>query len=244
MQLPIVHRNPRNHMPIGKHPSFPDKTVFNPQFRIAGGQQTRNFGVLNKHGRMWLDLALHDRPLVAHKILHRQRRRNQFPACTIMIKLAARQRQDSDSQCIQLFVNYTRMSPKSKTELRIQVVFLHLFPVRIVGMFHQQFHRPVTEQPDAYIHQKKMRTRQPSQLIESRLLKHEIKLVRRFTIRHENPVASGQCRIHPQTITDNICFRNLLQRFAVTQVNIATGNQRMQRIRCFAHDFLVQRELK
>ena len=193
---------------------------------------------------MWFHLTLHDRPLVTHKILHRQRRRNQLPACTIMIELTTRQRQDSDSQRIQFFVSYTWMPPKSKTKLRIQVIFLHLFPIRFVGMLHQEFHRPVTEQPDTYIHQEEMRPRQPSQLIESGLLKHEIELVRRFAVRHEDPVASGECRIHPQTITDNISLRNLLQRLAVTQINIATGNQRMQRIRRLAHDLLIQRKLK
>ena len=30
MQFPVVHRNPRYHMPIGKYPSFTYKTVFDP----------------------------------------------------------------------------------------------------------------------------------------------------------------------------------------------------------------------
>ena len=186
-------------------------------------------------------LTLHDCSLVTYKVLHRQRRGNQFAARTIMVKLPSRQRQDSNGQRIQFFVGYARMNSESKTELRIQVVFLHLFSVRIVRMFHQQFHRPVTEQPDSYIHQEKMRARQASQLVESRFLKHEIELVGRFAVRHKDSVASGKYRIHPQAVTNNIGLRDLLQRLAVTQVDIATGNQRMQRIRCFAHDLLIQR---
>ena len=60
------------------------------------------------------------------------------------------------------------------------------------------------------------------------------------------PHMPGEWRVQdpPQTITDNISLRNLLQRLAVTQINIATGNQRMQRIRRLAHDLLIQRKLK
>ena len=89
-----------------------------------------------------------------------------------------------------------------------------------------------------------MRARQSSQLIESGFLKHEIELVGKLTVRHEHSVASGKCGIYPQAVTNNIGLRNLLQRLAVAQVNVTTGNQRMQRIRRFAHDLLIQRKLE
>ena len=114
-----------------------------------------------------------------------------------MIKFSARQRQDSDGKCVQLFVLYPRMRTEGKPELGIQVIFLHLLPVRRIGMFHQQFHRSVAEQPYADVHQEEVCAGQMSQLIERRFLKHKIELVGSFAIRYEYTVTGSQGRIDP-----------------------------------------------
>ena len=54
----------------------------------------------------------------------------------------------------------------------------------------------------------------------------------------------GERGVYPQPVTDDIGFRYRLQRFVVAQVHIAAGNQRMQGVRRFAHDFFIQRKLE
>ena len=75
-----------------------------------------------------------------------------------------------------------------------------------------------------------MRFHQIAQFLDRRLLQHEIQLIRIPTRRNKHSMILCQIRIHPQTVTYHIGFRDMLQRLTRTDIHISTGNQCMQGI--------------
>ena len=192
---------------------------------------------------MRFHLVVHNRPLVRHAVLHRQRRRNHLPARTVVVELTARQRQDSHLQAVQLLIHDAWMCPQCQSELRVHVVELHA-PVLVGRTFHHQLDGTVTQQPDADVHQEQVILHQLAHFLHARFLQHEVQLLRFLPRRYEHPVVLRQFRVYPQAVAHHVHIRNLLQRFRGTDVHVAARNQRAQSLRRPLHDFLIQRQLQ
>ena len=159
-----------------------------------------------------------------------------------MIELTPRKRQDSHTQLIHFLILDFRVSTQRQSKFRIHIIEREFsFPVRTL---HQQLHCTIAQQPNTDIHQEQVRLHQIAQFFDRRFLQHEIQLIWIPTRRNKHPMILGQIRIHPQTITYDIGFRNFLQRLTCTNIHISTGYQRMQRIRSILHDLLIQRKLQ
>ena len=117
IKLPIVHRHTRHDGLTTQSPAPTHTTVLNPQVRVFRRQRIIHFGILSKHGGMRFHLVVHDFPLVDDQILDIQRRRNQFPACSVMIKLSTRKRQDGHTQLIEFFIDDAGMLTERQSEL-------------------------------------------------------------------------------------------------------------------------------
>ena len=187
-------------------------------------------------------LVMHDLPLINHQILYIQRRRKQFTTRPIMIELPARQRKNRHTQLVQLLIDNLRIFTQSQTKFRIHIIERKF--TLLIRTFHQKFYRPVAQQPNADIHQEIMRFHQRPQFFYRWFLKHVIQLVRCRPRRDKYTMVLCKTRIHPQAITHHVRFRDLLQRLARTDIHIPTGNQRMQGIRRFLHNLLIQRQLQ
>ena len=242
LQRPTVFRYSGNDVAARQCPVAPHEAVFYPKFRVRGLQRHFHFGILHEHGRMGFSLAVHDFPLVRHDVLHGQCGRNHLAARPVMIEIPPFQRQDGHRQAVQLRVVQRRTVSQCQTELGVHVVKRQL-PVT-VRTLHHQFHRPVAQQPNPDVHQEQMLAHQCAQLGHTGFLQHESQPLRRPAVRYEHPMVLSQARVYPQPIAHHVGFGDVLQRPVGTDIHVATGHQRVQRLRRTLHNLLVKGQLK
>ena len=238
LQRPTVFRHPRNNVAARQCPVAPHEAVLYPKFRVRGPQRHFHFGILHKHGRMGFSLTVHNFPLVRHDVLHGQCGRNHLAARPVMVKVPAFQRQDGHRQAVQFRVVQRRAVAQCQTELRVHIVKRQ--PAVTIRTLHHQFYRPVAQQPDSDVHQEQVLAHQCAQLGHTGFLQHESQPLRRTAFRYEYPMVLSQARVYPQPVAHHIGLGDVLQRPVGTDIHVATGYQRMQRLRRTLHNLLVK----
>ena len=134
------------------------------------------------------------------------------------------------------------MFAKGRTELRVHVVVAR-FPVS-GGTSHDQFHRPVTQQPYPDIHQEVGVLHQFAQRLYARFLEHVVQSLRCLPVHHEYPVVLGQARVYPKSVAHHIRFRNGLQRLSCTYQNVSAYNHGVQAVGSLLHHLPVEWQLQ
>ena len=133
------------------------------------------------------------------------------------------------------------MCSQGRTEFRVHVI-KDRFAV-LGGAFHDQFHRPVTQQPYPDIHQEVGVLHQFTQGLHARFLEHVGQFLRCLPVHDEHAVVLGQARVHPESVAYHVRFRDGLQRFSRPYQDVSAHNHRVQTFRCLLHHLLVKWQL-